>query len=433
MRAGGKAAGRPPLLAFDDATVSAAAWLSRAFVLFYAFVLPFTHNAAAKNFALIGLLAAAALTAREGRLKLDLRAPVPLALAAVTVLALVSVLLGTDLDNDVDEFRKHFLPMAVLFPLVAIHFRRREAAFALLSVMAAAFAVRAGLALYEMLTIGREDSLFFKGYGMDAALYAPLLMGLAIGGAKRRYLSAAALVLAVAALVVGGARTALAAVVLGCLAIPLVLGRWRPALLFVVAAGLVGGATLVSKPGMVQHFGSVLKSSAYTGPTGLSSRYPIWLGVWEVAQQRPVLGHGFGWKKLGRTAVEQGFVERWKTSGDPYLQQSAWWFSLPTDKVNPHSLIMQVLFETGFVGLAVYAVVLATLFRQALALARGAPPEWRIFAATTVGFLASYVVINIANGLWIGAGPSTMLLAVLEICRRAKAQMAESGGHGHVA
>lgn len=417
-------------LSFGEATLSRTAWLARASVLLYAFALPLTHNAALKNFALLGMLIAIALTLRDGRLKLDLRSPVLLSVVAVMAVALLSSLLGNDVGENLSDMRQHFLPLLLAYPLLVLHFRRREALLALLVVLTAAFSIRAALALREMLTIGREAGWFFKGYGMDAALYIPIVMGVfMLLAGWRRYLVGAALLLAIGALVTGGTRTGVAAILLGCLVIPVALGYWRHAALFALSVGLVAGAIFVAKPELVGHYGHVLRSSAYAGPSGMSSRYPIWAGVWQVAQERPVLGHGFGWKKLGRTAVERGLVTRWQASGDPFQQKTAWWFSLPTDKVNPHSLVMQLLFEMGFVGLAAYAAMLAVLIWQALTLARHGPPEWRVFGAMILGFFASYLVINVANGLWLGTGPSTLLVAMLEICRQMKAGAAQTPGH----
>ena len=100
-------------------------------------------------------------------------------------------------------------------------------------------------------------------------------------------------------------------------------------------------------------------------------------------------------------------------------KNAAEYFSRPPDKINPHNLALQLLFETGFVGLAAYVGMLAVLFWQSVTLAQRAPPEWRPLAATATGFLVSYLVMSISNGLWLGAGPSAMLVGMLEICRQA--------------
>src|SRR5689334_1780773 len=98
---------------FGMASASRGAWVARAAVLYYAAILPFTHNAALKNLGLLGMLVALLLTAFEGRLKLDWRSPILGALLAVTGVTLLSTLLGGNLADDLDSYRKHFVPMLV--------------------------------------------------------------------------------------------------------------------------------------------------------------------------------------------------------------------------------------------------------------------------------------------------------------------------------
>lgn len=395
------------------------AQIARLSVLFYAFVLPFTHNAALKNLALAGMIVALIAAARERRLCLDLRSPVLLSIVAVMALTLLSSIAGIEVLGNLNDYRKHFLPLVLAVPLVIIHFRKRESLLVLLGTLSLAFSIRAALALVEMLTMTREEGLFFKGFAIESALYAPLVAGLVIAtrGHWRAWWSAVLLLVAVAVLI-NGSRTAALAVALGCVAIPVLLGRWRQFLAILVVGGVVGAAVMAAKPDLVSRYEEAIQASSYSGPRAMAIRYPIWMGVWEIAKQRPVLGHGFGWKKLGATAAQEGFLDRWKASSDPYLAYTVYWFSLPTAKVNPHSLVMQLLFETGFAGLIAYLAMMVMLFWQAFKLARSAPPEWRPFAATVFGFLTGYLVINISNGLWIGAGPTIFTIAMLEICRQ---------------
>lgn len=396
--------------------------LARISVLLYAFALPFTHNAAIKNVALLGMLIALVMTIRERQLKLDLRSPVLASVLTVMAVTLFSSLIGVDVLDNLNAYRKHFFPLILAIPLAVVYFRSRDAWLLLLGTLAVAFGIRSGLALFEMLVSTREQGLFFKGFGIESAMYVPLLAGLALVTRGRpRVLWSAVLILAAVAVLVNGSRTALVAVALGSIVIPLVLGRWRFVLALLAVGGILGAGVLFTKPELASRYEAALQASAYAGPTGMSIRYPIWIGVWEIAKQRPLLGHGFGWKKLGSTAVSDGFLDRWKASADPYLAYTAYWFSLPTDKVNPHSLVMQLLFEVGFVGLAGYGVMLAILLWQAWALSRKLPAEWRPLAGTALGLLVGYLVINISNGLWLGSGPSIFLIALLEVCRQHEA------------
>lgn len=405
--------------AFGPDPASGGAWLARIAVLLYTAVLPFPHNAALKSLLLAAMLAALALALFERRVRLDLRSPLLVPLLTVMALALVSSAANAPAVENLDAYRKQFLPILLLVPLLLAHFRRREALLLLLGVAAASFGARSLLSLYDMLTSTREEAVFFKGFAMEASLYTPLVAGLTLAARGRwRAAAVAVLLLAAVAIVVNQSRTAIVAVTLGCLAIPLVLRYWRLTLLFVLAAATLVAGVLVAKPEAAARYRAALDASSYVGPEGMSKRYPIWVGVWRIAQEKPLLGHGFGWKKLGETAVRGGYVERWSQSDDPYLKEAAEYFSMPTDKVNPHSLPMQLLFEIGFLGLAAYLAMMAALFWQAARLARRAEPEWRPLAAAAFGFLVGYAIMCMSNGLWIGAGPSIMLLAALEACRQ---------------
>lgn len=403
----------------DKLPTAPSAWLARGSVLFYAFVLPFTHNAALKNAALLGMFVALVIAGTKRRSSVDPRSPIAVSVGVVMGLALLSCLASLDVAESLDAWRKHFVPMLLLFPLVVMYFRQRRMLLVLLAVLASAFGIRAALALYETATTTREASLFFKGYAMEATLYAPLLAGLVAAFAGRQRMAAGAVLLvALVASLASGSRTAAVAITLGCLVVPMALGLWRQSIVLVAAFALVIGGAFVAKPQLLERYSSALYDDSYIGPSGMSARYPIWVGTWQVVQRRPLLGYGFGWKKLGKTAVEVGLVDRWQASHDPYLQAASSYFSLPTDKVNPHNLVLQVLFEVGMVGFASYVVMLAILLWQALLLVRNVTPEWRPLPAIMIGFLASYLVMNVSNGLWIGAGPSTIMVALLEICRR---------------
>lgn len=83
----------------------------------------------------------------------------------------------------------------------------------------------------------------------------------------------------------------------------------------------------------------------------------------EITEERSLLGYGFGWKKLGLTAQSGGFLTAWQAAeGDQLAEAKHRYFSQPTSKVNPHSLYLQIYFESGLLGLLMYSLFLLVLF-----------------------------------------------------------------------
>lgn len=420
-----------PAGVFDPATS-----LARLSTLFLLAVLPFSHNAALRNFALLGLLTATFWLAAQRRLTIDWQSPILRALAALLAVLLLTAALGSAPLDSFDDLRKHFLPGILLLLLIPPVFHGERAMRLVLSVIALAFMLRAGLTLLELaeywpdLDRGRSEGHFIKGFSLDAGFYLPALMGLLLLGGHWRWLAALGLLAVWIVMFLVQSRTPVVAAVLSLVMMFFVLRKWR-ILLFSAALVLVaGGYLMLSKPEIGNRFASIfspkiyaqaLDTTNYKPTDGFVARMPIWFGVLEITASRALTGYGFGWKKLGSTAVEDGHVARWQArENDAFAQEQAWYFSLPTAKVNPHNLYLQIYFESGLLGLAAYWLMLLVLFWQALSLAWRAAAERRIFAAVALAYLVGHVTLGLANGLWIGAGPSLALIALLEAVRRSE-------------
>ena len=416
---------------FDPATL-----LARISVLFLLAVLPFSHNAALKNFALLGLLTATLWLAAQQRLSIDWHSPILRVMAALLTILAVTATLGSDPLDSLGELRKHFLPGVLLLLLIPQVFQGERLMRLVLSVIALSFMLRACLTLIELaeyfpdLDSGRSEGNFIKGFSMDASLYMPALMGLLLLGSRWRWLAPLGLLLVMIIMLLVQSRTPVVACLLSLVVMLFVLRKWR-ILLFSAATVLFAGSYLmISQPDIGDRFASTFSPKTYAlaldtkhyQPTeGFAARMPIWFGVLEITASRSLTGYGFGWKKLGKTAVEDGFVARWEArENDAFAKEQAWYFSLPSSKVNPHNLYLQIYFESGMLGLAAYLLMLLVLFWQALHLAWCAREERRIIAAVALAYLVSHVTLGLANGLWIGLGPSLALIALLETVRRSE-------------
>lgn len=425
------------LAACPPGAPAAAYALARASLLFLLAVLPFSHNAALKNLALLGLLAAAAWLGARRRLAVDRRSPILWALGGLLLTLGLSAALGIAPVDSFGELRKHFLPGLLMLLLIPVACPGAGWRRVLLATVGLAFALRAGLTLAELacyfpdIEAGRNDGLFIKGFALDAGLYVPALVGLCLLGGRTRWPAALGLLLAGAAMLLAQSRTPVLAVALAAVAMLFALRRWRPLLALGAALLLAGGGLALKQPQIAERFASTFDPATYARafdtdhfkPTeGLAARLPIWAGVLEIGAARPWLGYGFGWKKLAGVAVDDGHVARWAARpDDAFAREQAWYFALPPSKVNPHNLYLQIYFESGLLGLAAYATLLLVLFRLALGLARRAPAaEARIVAAVVLGYLVGHLALGLADGLWLGLGPSLALVALLETVRRSE-------------
>lgn len=403
-------------------TISRSAWADRLgffSLLLLAAVWPLTHNAAAKNIALAGMIVALVMRANEKRVWQAMKSPLFLVLAALASLAFASALWSVPPWATLDAARKHFLPLLIVFPAVMVFAGEPRRIRALLMTLIAAFCFRGFATLLEVLTTTREASLFFKGFGLEAGLYVPLALGMVLTESGwRRALSVFATVIAVTALALAGSRTGIAAALAGMMIVLAVTRRWKALLATLAGSLLVVGLVTTVKPDAGQKIAAALTPDSYVGANALSGRGFIWQGVWEIGKTRPWLGHGFGWKTLGDTAVREGFVARWQGKNDAASAAAAEYFSLPTDKVNPHNLPLQLFYEVGAVGVFLYVVVLLYFIATAWRLRPGGGPAG-VLVATSLGVIGAYVIMNLTNGFWWGSSATLWVAPLLEYARRA--------------
>jgi len=410
--------------------------LARGAIICFLVVLPFGHNAALKNIALLGMLIAAIWLMLRRELTVDWRSPILLALAGFLLVMVVTSSSGVDPSESFGELRKHFLPGLLLFLLIPTTFRSEYLTRLLLAVIALAFMVRTGLTLIELacyfpdVSAGRSEGSFIKGFSLDAGLYVPVMVGLLLLGGSWRWLAPAGLLAIVAGMLLVQSRTPVAAAVVAIAAMLFFLRKWRllagSLTVFFASATLIG----ITQPEIAQRFKIAVSPQTYVKALdtkqfqlgeGFSGRTPIWFGVLEITKERFWVGYGFGWKKLGPIALDNGFVARWAAkSDDLFSAEQARYFSQQSSTVNPHNLYLQIYFESGILGLVAYLLMLLTLIVQSARISwRGAGLN-RVLGAIVFAYLIDHVILGMFNGLLIGLGPSLALVALLETVRRSE-------------
>ena len=213
-----------------------------------------------------------------------------------------------------------------------------------------------------------------------------------------------------------GSRSPLLVVAISVIVFFALFRAWKAlAIAFLVMAIGAGWFATQSNIGYLEKYRSLAQAGTYVTNQGLSKRLDVWSGVAEVIEARPLLGYGYGWKKLAWAINEGGYAERWKAN-DP--GKAAYFLGEETHasygKVNPHNYFLQVAFEIGIPGLLMVLAFWLAVFWQGLqGLVRG-PVEHQRLRVVILTTLLAYLLSNLANGFWVG-GLANMACALVGI------------------
>ena len=254
----------------------------------------------------------------------------------------------------------------------------------------------------EVQPLGRFNGVFSEcnpKLGQVLAVFSPFVLLLA---GKRRLLWAGLAVLCGLAIVLAGARAAWLSYGLALLLSGrAVLGR-RGLLGLVLVAGLGLAATAALVPAVgqrVQDSAGLLGGQGQSADTALAGRGRIWSGALCMVAEHPINGVGV-----------RGFRHAW-VDCDPSPTQPAAWGQGPA--LHAHQLVLEILAETGLIGLLCWlagaALALrAWLFASVAARERALPAA--IAIAVAVFPLNTHLAVY--SAFW---GGITLLLAALYV------------------
>lgn len=365
------------------------------------------------------------------------------AFSAFVMCVLLGALASPYGEESLVPLRREILPMVLVFVLLvgqkSVYQNNMQHRVALMAGWAiiGAFVCRTFLALSDWLlqgvqndaySINRAAARFFDFFAIDATLMMPVVTAAILYLAMQRGLRAVLLcnvILAWVLIIVSGVRAAVVA--LGIVTVlQLLPWVWRNKLVAIIAVAVVSAGFVLSSPErlarIADRYATIVSADTYVGKeAGYSSFYErlsIWHGTLQMVAERPVLGYGLGWQKIYDVAVQDGYIERWSQSDQLIDRAVANYFRpLKRGEANPHNLWVQILFETGIAGLITYSVMLLLLLWRAIRLLQHKTqvPVERWFVAATLAYMVSYLLINMMNGLWLGAGATLMLLTVSEL------------------
>ncbi len=396
------------------------------------FIQPFEKFVAVKYLMMVGLLIAAVPLALRAEIRQRLRSRnIILGLALAIVVWCIAVSAASPYPADsLHALPRDLLLQAELLLVGGLLVTGPKQARTALWMIMAGFAAVSLLSAVEVASylkdhalsegqIPRSHKSFWGGYATMAGFCLPLIIAFAVStasGIQQRVLLGILCLLGVVLTGLYGSRSPLLVVAIAVIVLFGLLRAWKAlAVVFLLMALGVGWVATQSNLGYLEKYRSLAQADTYVTNQGLSLRLDVWSGVIELIEARPVLGYGYGWKKLAWAINDGGYAERWKAT-DP--GKSAYFLGEETaasyGKVNPHNYFLQVAFEIGIPGLLLVLAFWLAVFWQGLkGIVRG-PLEHQRLRVVILTTLLAYLLSNFANGFWVG-GLANMACALVGI------------------
>lgn len=415
----------------------------------YFFFCTVPHTSAARYSFLSLALLAALFAIYKHRDNLALRSPVVYTVCAFTLMAGLSAVVGPYPPESLSDFRKDYLTPGLLILFAGVlPWTRVEAhrffSF-LISAIGIGFLIKALLAFWDgainhpAIFSPYSNPSFFEQYGLpkyvsffavEASLYVPLLAGALLFRStpkKIQTLILMGLLLGYGIILASGIRSSFLVTTVGIILLILMRYAKPKQILALSIVALLTAGTLfhISKTNLeVQRYVEIFKPNSYSKENGMSDRYPIWVAMYELVAQRPLLGFGPGWKKIPTVANDTGLLDAWRNDSSYYGKRKSYWFSLSPGQTNPHNLAMQLMFETGCVGLFLYLSILVSLWISTLSKQKSRDNntvgESRWLRKTVPVFLLCYLTLCITNGFLYPA-PLVLLLVIAAVQIKSRA------------
>lgn len=307
------------------------------------------------------------------------------------------------LGNNLNEFKKDYFKPLLMFMLAASFIRSPAHIRLLLLCFAAGFAVRAWLLLVYYLFDLPVLAPYLRGYALDAVFYFSLSSVLLLHGRLPRrwqWLLAASWLVEALLLVLHQSRSPLLSVLFGLSCLLLAHRAWRK-LLWLCGLSLLSAALLLAvKPDLWQRYATTFASASYREDGAVVERKGIWLVTADLITRQPWLGYGPGWRKLSQLAQQPAVLANLGQRKEPRQQAAYFYFTERANrygKANPHNLYLQLAFETGVPGLALYLGLLLLLLLRARQLLRR--PDYQLLASSVLAIVPAFLLVGFANGL----------------------------------
>ncbi|MEK7772954.1 MAG: O-antigen ligase family protein, partial [Deltaproteobacteria bacterium] len=342
------------------------------FLMVFLFFQPFKGFAGVRSAAFVLLLAAFIIKAAKRGVRIEFKDWTVRGIFLIAAVSILSSALSPYAFDSFNAMRKSLFYQVTIFLVISNEY---EGLSGLKPVFYSLLAGFAALTLAILLTRGpnvvlnwldysnavKHDPLL-GGYSLFATFYIPLAFAYLYASREGPAVKAAIIVfisLESVLAVLNNHRTQVAAFGSGAVLITLLARRYRTAAVIIIVALATGAVLLEINPGSLDRYRTLLYAKTYVSNEheALNNRLAIWKGASDMIRERPVVGWGYGWKKISTVAKER-FLDTWKDNPGTY----EYFRTSGYGGANPHNLALQILFETGAVGLLAFVFFWSTVF-----------------------------------------------------------------------
>lgn len=397
------------------------------------------RTTAATNLLIGAIILAGVALAFKKQVIIDWKSPITLCILIFSGVALLSSVVSPYWEESIKPIRRELLPFLAIY-LVLIGNKteaksKEQIAKATLWALSLSYIARIILAIIDWstqgfqndsYTINREAAPFVDFFAINSPLFLPLLITMLLYWKLNRSWQVIVGVFIIAGYTLIGiaaVRTALlCAFLVGAYQISPFL--WKRKFLVLGCVGVLSAISLVAfKPQLERaapKYATIFTPSTYKENGSIVERYAIWRGTLEMVSDRPLLGYGLGWKKMHDIAYNEGYYDRWKARNDWLDEWGLRYFDATGyGGTNPHNGFVQILFETGALGLITYMAIMISLGLTAFRLRKDTTHGW-IWPCISASLLA-YFIVNLMNGIWLTSGATLGLLIATELLRESAA------------
>ncbi|MBI5236460.1 MAG: O-antigen ligase family protein [Deltaproteobacteria bacterium] len=412
--------------------------LARVFLLVYLFFQPFERFTSVREIAfglmflffVVGLL--------SGRTKVSSRDWTVRAFIILAFVALLSALLSHYQLESFNAIRKNLLYQAVVFFVIIGEHKTFDALRHIFYAMFAGFAVLSVVILlnYDMSELfnwlSLKEAPFLGGYSLNAVFFIPLAVAYLFASKDSLTVKCALaffILIELVLSILNNHRSQVVAILAASMLITIMAKRYRYLAAGLIVCVIAGAGIFYAKPGSFDRYRTLLNPANYVSndSVGWNDRASIWSGVVDMIKERPIIGHGYGWKKIALVAKDNGYLDdKWDKSGRTHLYFSQAGYGA----ANPHNLPLQILFEVGLAGLVAFVFFWATVIVKgfnAVRLGRGTSTGGLFLRYAVPGVFLGYVLINFSNGLW-EESYGVLMMSFAAVCVVLSADLRQ--GHG---
>jgi len=393
----------------------------------FLFFQPFNHFAGVRNTAFVLLLLIFLIRLFSRRIRINWHDRTVQALALLVSLSILSAALSPYALESFHSIRKNLFYQVVIFLIIISEYRSLKDLMPLIYAIIGGFAALTILVLLKnsphtlLHWLEYTDKKYTKGYSLFGSFYIPLTIAYIYS--TRESLRIKSTLIAVVFVefilcLLNNHRGQIAAIVISAAIITLAARRFITFIIGVAACLVIGLLLFIAKPDIYDRYETLLMPDTYftNQYSGWNNRLAIWSGTIDMIEKRPLTGYGYGWKKIATVVKDGAYLEKWGEKNSSYK----YFKGLSYGQANPHNLVLQLLFEIGFLGLGAFLFFWFTIIIKATSASKKSGPAADFLKFSVGGVLISYALVNVANGLWeesIGMMMITFAAIVLTVHR----------------